>query len=448
MTSSRRRFLALVGAAATAGCLDRDGTGSPDRSPSPTPTPGGTNRDTLTPRNPDPLDVSGAWPQVGSDAGHDGVAQASGVPDAGRPYWQLRRVRSGPPVVGDGRLYHYARLGSDTGGAPTRTQTPPTGTSQPLAGAWHLVCRDAAEGRIQWTAPLEARTAGWPAVAGDRVLAGSHGRFAALDAGSGDPLWTTDLGDRDVGDPTVVGDAAVVPLPGVVSGESGEYLTEPLVRAYGMSDGAERWTVKPPRRGLAVAVDDGTAFVLSWSWDQEGTLQAVSLADGRERWRRPVPGSYFLGLAARDGAVCVSSSAGAVMALEAADGSRRWGRDFDTRPGGLAVDGSTVYVGHGSDLFALSVGDGSRRWTASVERDSFRTPAVGDGVVYAGTMGGQDAPLLAVDASTGDERWRHEFPSTTVEGDMIQSGVRSQPVVVDGGVYVNAVDGLYAFGPG
>lgn len=31
---------------------------------------------------------------------------------------------------------------------------------------------------------------------------------------------------------------------------------------------------------------------------------------------------------------------------------------------------------------------------------------------------------------------------------MVMAGARHQPVAVDGGVYVNAVDGLYAFGPG
>jgi hypothetical protein len=31
---------------------------------------------------------------------------------------------------------------------------------------------------------------------------------------------------------------------------------------------------------------------------------------------------------------------------------------------------------------------------------------------------------------------------------MIRSGVASQPVVADGGLYVFAFDGLYAFGPG
>lgn len=409
MTRSRRQFLAALGSgalaaiAATAGCLDRDGAGSPSPTPTPTDRPpgGGPNGETLTPRSPRALSVSGAWPQAGSDAGRDGATDAGGVPAAGEPYWHLPRVRSGNPVVAGGRLFHYARLGTDVSTPPTRTRTPPTGTSQPLEGAWYLVCRDASDGRIRWTVPLEGHTAGWPAVADGRVLLGARGRVAAVDAASGESVWSHDLAERDVGDPAVVGDRAVVPLSGVVSGESGEYIQKPLVRAYGLSAGADRWTVQPPKRSLGLAADTGTAYVLSWDWETEGVLQALSLGDGGERWRRTLPGTFFRGPVVADGAVYVASSSGRFLALAAADGSERWARTFDDRPERPAVDGTTVYVAHGERLTAHSRVDGSRQWRAKADRDGFRPPAVAGGVVYAPTMGGESAPLLALDAGEG-----------------------------------------------
>ena len=62
----------------------------------------------------------------------------------------------------------------------------------------------------------------------------------------------------------------------------------------------------------------------------------------------------------------------------------------------------------------------------------FSSPAVVDGVVYVGSY---DTYLHAVDAASGEPRWRYET----------EGSVRSSPAVVDGVVYVGSEDRyLYA----
>jgi outer membrane protein assembly factor BamB len=445
---SRRDLLATGAAtlAALAGCTSEPP--GPTDEPPPGESPGGSNGDrpTVTPRSPDPLEVAGSWRQRGGGPGHAGTTDATGAPDAGRPHWHLRRVRSGPAVVADGRLFHYAKLGEDRSGTPTKTRTrePDAGTAHPVYGAPHLVARDAGEGRIQWAAELPSVATGWPAVGDGVVVATSNGWLRAFDAEGGERRWRHDLEDRPVGEPTVAGDAVVVPQSGVVDGGSGDTVEAPLVRAYDLADGSVRWTAGMPRRGLSLAVADDAVVVVSHDYDQTGTVLALSLADGSERWRTDVDGGFFSGPVVADGTAYVAdggSGKGTLAALSVADGSVRW-----SVPGGgdsIAADGETVYAAGREGLVARNAADGGERWRYEPGAESFVAPAVGADAVYAG---GGFAGLAALAADDGSERWSHTFPTQTVEGDMIMRGPQSQPAVVDGAVYVFAADGLYAFG--
>ncbi|SFR87794.1 Outer membrane protein assembly factor BamB, contains PQQ-like beta-propeller repeat [Halomicrobium zhouii] len=452
----RRRALRAVAAAAPlalAGCSDRDAPGTPTDGPDTDETTTAPtdeeDRPTATERSPKPLDAAGTWPQFGAEAGHTGVTAATGLPEDGEPYWHLRRIRSGPPVLADGRLFHYAELGEDTSDRPTLTPTPEEDTLvHRVDGPPALVARDASDGRIEWTQSLPNASRGWPALADGRVITCVKGQVAAFDVADGSPAWRVDVGDDSPTDPTVVDDAVVVPFSGSVDGQSGEYVRRPSVRAYALDDGEERWSVEPPKRQNGVAVADGTVAVASGGWDGTGVVLGLSLADGSERWRTEVAGDAFTTPVAVDGTAYVASSDDYVQALELADGSERWRRDFEGRPRGLAVDGETVYVGAGRSLAALAASDGSVDWQVvpASESESVQSVAVGTDAVYAGTIG-LDAPLVVLDPTDGSERWRHDFPDKVVGGDQVMGGVESQPVVADGALFVNAVDGLYAFGP-
>jgi outer membrane protein assembly factor BamB len=453
----RRRDLLAVMGVGLAGCTGPNPatptafrTSPPTASPTGAPTPTESDRPTATTRDPEPLSVSGSWPQFGADAARAGVTSSAGVPDDAEPYWHLRRIRSGPAVLTDGRLFHYAKLGADPGGRPTitRTREPPAGTAHEVYGEPYLLARNASDGAIAWSVPLSGFVAGWPAVADGHVVVGLRGRLAAFEASGGRMLWSHDLGERNVGNPTTVGDAVVVPIQGSVDGRTGEVLEEPAVRIHALDDGSLRWTVRPPKRGTRVAVADGTVVVASYGWDGTGVVLALSLADGTEVWRVETAGDFFEGLVVADGTIYVSSSERYVRALSLTDGSERWRREFERRPSGFAADAESVFVGSGETLASLAPEDGSIEWTAEANDrgNSFVALAVGEGTVYAGTAG-VEACLSAFDRSDGTEQWSHRFPNTVVEGDMVVSGLEAQPTVADGAVYAYAADGLYAFGP-
>ena len=98
-----------------------------------------------------------------------------------------------------------------------------------------------------------------------------------------------------------------------------------------------------------------------------------------------------------------------------------------------AVAGGIVYVTSKSGfLYAVDAGTGEQRWRVQLGDYVVRSsPAVVDGVVYVG--GGFH--LIAVDAATGQERWR--FP-------MRYAG-QASPTVVGGTIYVASQEGfLYA----
>jgi outer membrane protein assembly factor BamB len=100
-----------------------------------------------------------------------------------------------------------------------------------------------------------------------------------------------------------------------------------------------------------------------------------------------------------------------------------------------AVVDDTVFITSGSEagsasenqgaIIAIDASTGSERWRFPTEFAAGTTPAIAHGNVYAGDTGGV---LYALDAGTGQELWRTD----------LQSGWTSSPVVVNDTVYVAA----------
>lgn len=453
MPSTRRTFLAVGGGALAglAGCTNRNAsTDSPSRSPSetgaPTPSPEDGDRPTQTPRDPKPLDVGGAWPQRGFDAGHAGVTDATGVPTDGEAYWHLKRIRSGPAVLADGRLFHYAKLGTDPSGTPTvtRTRATPGGTAHHVYGEPALFARDASDGRILWTREVPYR-GGWPPVADGHVVVAGKGVVAAFRTSDGREAWRHDLGERQATASTAIDGTVLVSTQFVREGAR-----DPDVRAYRATDGGQRWKRPSPKWQASLAAVGDTVLALSSQFQIGSVLTARSLTDGSERWRvelddNGIPGGPLIA----GGTAYVAPDDDGVYAFDLSDGAERWHYEAATtnRVGAAASDDEAYLVDDGR-LAAVAAADGSERWSVSSDGDRrYRgTPAVGQDTIYL-EKGGLPADFVALARSDGSERWRYRLPETTVEGDMVMSGLAAQPTVADGAVYAYAVDGLYAFGP-
>jgi outer membrane protein assembly factor BamB len=144
---------------------------------------------------------------------------------------------------------------------------------------------------------------------------------------------------------------------------------------------------------------------------------AVTVADGRVRWRRDdlgrlrsldhgSPGSEADSTLARTSTVTAAVAdhtayvpgRDELLALDARDGSVRWRVPVAGVAATPAVADGTVVAAGGTELVAVAL-DGTVRWR-SPARGRRGSPAVADGVVYAPGDG-----LVALNLADGTERW-------------------------------------------
>ena len=200
------------------------------------------------------------------------------------------------------------------------------------------------------------------------------------------------------------------------------------------------------------AVAYGRVYVLT----QDG-LWALNESSGDVVWSN----SAWRGLSSPaiwNGTVLFGGKDGSVHEVNATNLRGIWSTPLVSTPTVSGITSSpkvvfdTVYLGTfnetggPADIVALWATNGTVRWRHPTESVDFSSPAVVNGTLYVGIMGRYntttsvtfDPPfgLLALDATTGEERW---FAPTN-------GSVAASPVVAGAAVYVTAKDGhLYAF---
>src|SRR5579859_7358911 len=125
--------------------------------------------------------------------------------------------------------------------------------------------------------------------------------------------------------------------------------------------------------------------------------------------------------------VYLSTQNGAVLALNASNGTLRWRSQTAGKLPALTLADGTLYAA-ASALYAFSAADGRLLWQKPAGGPT-AAPIVAEGVVYLVS----DA-IYAFNASDGSTRWRAALPVT----------LYSLQAVADGAVYVNTAAGLYA----
>ncbi len=127
------------------------------------------------------------------------------------------------------------------------------------------------------------------------------------------------------------------------------------------------------------AVADGVVYVGDWT----GHLRALDAESGDEVWDHDLGGGYVGGSPAVDDAqVVVGTFDARIVSLDRASGEPRWEASVDDHPKAV-VFGSPIIV---DGLVVVGVG-------------SFEVFAPGDPPTFRGSV-------VALDATTGDERWR------------------------------------------
>ena len=332
---------------------------------------------------------------------------------------------------------------------------------------------DAATGAIRWqtTAPVAwAEIPDSPALGGEILFAPIQAPVAgvlAVAAATGEPLWFSPFGFTSVTAPAVNADAVYVAGWGVRNTrDRTQNDASGAVFALDQRTGRERWRFLTPARLGPVSVGQDAVYIPS-----DRGLFAVDRATGRKRWQaRFSPGAGDMATVAGETIVFagseVTSGRPGIFALDAVSGALRWRVDLPRSPGarsGSAAANGLVFVswwdvpdGDSASgtptLRAYDLANGEERWVFRandaadarqvVGAGSLTSPVVvGDIVVFgvavrapAPGSGGNADGLYAVDAATGEARWRIATATP----------IRSAPAVLDGTVY--AMGGLRARG--
>ncbi len=244
-------------------------------------------------------------------------------------------------------------------------------------------------------------------------------------------LWTFQAEGPIRSSPTVV-DGTVL----FVSGDG-------ALHAVQLATGVERWQVPlGAETGAATPqIVDGVAIV----GDMDGVLHGIDVTTGKTSWTATLDGPISGAVAAAGDAVIAATTDGDAYGVDPATGAVAW---HTSLPGGVsrsvAAGTDTAYLSAaGGHVLALRASDGKLIWDARVaESGEGGTPTVADGLVFAATGFHPDDPsatgVSAVDAASGELRWRHV--SSSQEEVFTPAVVDGRAIMVSGDATVVAVE--------
>jgi outer membrane protein assembly factor BamB len=270
-----------------------------------------------------------------------------------------------------------------------------------------------------------------PVVAAGSVIFQSDSLLYALDPTDGGVAWSTDLRSAPNRYSPALADGRVV----AAGRNSPDAERRGSLSALDPETGAVEWRV--PTDAVSEPAVSSAGVVLATDPDgPAGGVRTVGLADGASLWTFTVPDGSYSNVPFRptvaDGTVYVAATlqteggtGGALYALDAATGAKRWRRRVEGRPDARPVvaDGTVYLAGNsGGALRAFDATTGTERW-ADVRRTGttnyWVTPTVADGAVFAGNVGG----LRAYDAATGAVRWDVRNNRLSGNGVVVRDGV-------------------------
>ncbi len=235
---------------------------------------------------------------------------------------------------------------------------------------------------------------------GDGVFDASGPAFAA------EETWRIPLSGDIVSPPLVSGGTIFVGAAGDTPGEHYLYALDSRTQK-------ERWRFATARSVYsAPAVSDGIVFLTS----ADRHIYALDASTGQEKWRFEALGGVWASPVVSDETVFFTSLGGHVYALDTATGQERWSLeifsptqvDTNTLEFGTwlspSVRDGTVYAGSLDwHLYAIDAESGQEKWRFKTKGAVWGSPAISRGTAYVGS---DDLHLYAVDISTGAEKWK------------------------------------------
>ena len=320
-------------------------------------------------------------------------------------------------------------------------------------------------GALLLSACATATTSSWPGLAADadRAYLASGSYVIGIRLSDGTKLWQypEKAGPQHFySSPTVAADGQV--LVGSAGSDYG------LVSLDGTT-GAAKWPVPFAGRDRWVAPPVVTGTTV-YAANNDGTLYAISLADGSKQWSIHLGGEIWGAPATNGKLVFVNSLDHNLYAVDSSTIKLVWKVDLGgAAPSAPAVsaDGSTVYTGSfGKKVFAVDAATGAVRWTATTRDWIWGTPALTGSNLLAADISGNIYSFGAADGKDAGPVLQPDGPITggplvtsaggvvvaTESGNVVAydgTGTRSWDVTLGGKIYTPPVAGgdLFAVAP-
>ena len=215
----------------------------------------------------------------------------------------------------------------------------------------------------------------------------------------------------------------VVSSPAVVDGVIYVGSNDGNLYALDQQTGAKKWAFSTGARvASSPAVNHGLVYFGSY----DGNFYAVDTASGKLRWKFRNAGERRFAATHLHGSLPVGET---------------MPDPFDVYLSSPAVSNGAVYFGSGDgNIYALDATTGDLKWKFKTGDVVHASPAIVDGRLYIGSW---DSYFYALDSATGKELWRFK---TGEDPDIHnQVGIQSSATVADGIVYFGCRDSnLYA----
>jgi len=193
------------------------------------------------------------------------------------------------------------------------------------------------------------------------------------------------------------------------------------IRALSLTDGSERWSLDVPGDGqynYPSVIGPATTDLL-FVGTADNHYFAYHRGDQRVHWDRELPGegteaSIVSSAALVDGSVYFGSYNGVFYALDASTGAEQWTETFENRLfASPVVTDEIVATSTPQGVVGFDAMDGTRAWEVN-EYTHWHLAASGESVIATqGISAGDGSVCAALDRSTGDVTWTYDVSQRT-----------------------------------
>jgi outer membrane protein assembly factor BamB len=214
------------------------------------------------------------------------------------------------------------------------------------------------------------------------------------------------------------------------------------IYALNAENGSQVWNYSANQEAYTsptIAVADGAVYVGGFN-----NVFAINAKNGAQLWddNYGEDARYFNSPVIVNGVVYSGAQEGGFSSFNAKSGQLLWGYAYDNQSASsiyvtssAAVANDKVYFAESDQIYALNAATGAKLWNYSIGGDFWSTPAMANGIVYAGTGAYNIGNVYALNATDGTKIWNY----TT------DASISSSPLVANGIVYISAYVGtVYA----